>query len=132
MSRGPHHNAPRHVGPMPQYASKGRAWTAEHLAELKRRRDAGEIFTVIAEALGRSPENTAKKYRETFGDPEQDDGTPATSPSIKAHWPEWARFRDHPKALELYLRFSPDPRYSVPPPFGRSSMGSAAALCVGA
>lgn len=117
----------RHLGPMPQFASKGRAWTEAEYAKVVAMRNAGAAWRVIAVAMDR-PEHSCVKYYHLRIAAALDGEAKVEPIGIKAPWPEHARFdgrREH--------RFKPSrvpPILSIPPAFGFSEVGNAAALCV--
>lgn len=134
MSRAPHRNGTRHLGPMPQFASNGKAWTEEDYLRLRvLREDEKLVWRVIALAMQRPEADCVKKYIARFR-PDDDGSKPPVFPKAIAPWPKRALFggpRNHALATWRNLHeFHPDPRYRIPPPVGRSSMSSAAQLCV--
>lgn len=133
MTRTPHRNGTRHLGPMPQFASNGKAWTEEEYARLRvLREDEKLVWRVVALAMNRPEADCIKRYIARFR-PDDDGSKPPEFPKARAPWPEHAVFggpRNHALATWRNLHcFAPDPAYRIPPPFGRSMSGNAAALC---
>lgn len=133
MTRTPHRNGTRHLGPMPQFASNGKAWSeADYLRVRALREDEKLVWRVIALAMQRPEADCVKKYIARFR-PDDDGNKPPVFPKAIAPWPEHAVFggsRNHELATWRNLhQFNPDPHYRIPPPFGRSMSGNAAELC---